>query len=262
MIKLIRYIGFMVMIGILSLPLTFAQDKQTEINKIKKDQNFLTATGTSLVSKEAALAKAQEKMNTLLSQWLANNADGDITDYMTRSKEHISKILTEQGNLFRCFVYVNKKDILSYYKGDSMIGDLPKQTATPVQGVLNNSNASSNSSSIVTASPGLAPKSKSHGEITHNDEERSMLDILSVSALSNYLKQLHRQGKLADFNESTAWPQEQTVYLFVADYNEVIRKRVKVTYGSAYNLKDGSPVDTDNLLVNYETGTYYWFILK
>ena len=250
---LIRYIGIMMMAGFFSLSFAFAQDKQTEINKIKKDLNYLTATGSSTVSEEDALAKAREQIDALIAQWLAENASGDISGYVAKSKESISVIDTQRGNLFRSFVYVKKQEILPYYKGDVMISDLPQEQPAV-------------SETVAAPAPVYKPKPEapvqSVGGISHSDEERTMLEIPSVSALGNYLKQLHRQGKLADFNEATAWPQGGIVYLFVADYNEVIRKRVKVEQGVANDLKDGSRVDLDRLLANYESGTYFWITLK
>ena len=266
---LIRYIGIMMMAGFFSLSFAFAQDKQTEINKIKKDRNYLTATGSSAVSEEEALAKAREQIDALIAQWLAENASGDISGYVAKSKESISVIDTQRGNLFRSFVYVKKQEILPYYKGDVMISDLPQEqpavSETAAVPVVEKSPVSAPKETAAPA-PVYKPKPEapvqSVGGISHSGEERSMLEIPSVSALGNYLKQLHRKRKLADFNEDTAWPQEGIVYLFVADYNEVIRKRVKVEQGVANDLKDGTRVDLNRLLASYESGTYFWITLK
>lgn len=265
----IQYVGIILMAGLLSLSSAFAQDKQSEINKIKKDRNYLTATGSSAVSKEDALAKAREQIDALIAQWLTENAKGDISGYVAKSKESISQIDTQRGSLFRCFVYVKKQEILPYYKGDVMISCPPQEQAAVSESVaapVAEEAPVSVPKETAAPAPVYKPKpeapAQSHGGISHSGEERAMLDIPSVSALNNYLKRIHRQGKLADYNEATAWPQEGIVYLFVADYNEVIRKRVKVEQGVANDLKDGTRVDLNRLLANYESGTYFWITLK
>ncbi|MGN0049107.1 MAG: hypothetical protein ACI37U_09495 [Bacteroides sp.] len=267
--KGIQYVGIIMMAGLLSLSSAFAQDKQSEINKIKKDRNYLTATGSSAVSKEDALAKAREQIDALIAQWLAENANGDISGYVAKSKESISQIDTQRGSLFRCFVYVKKQEILPYYKGDILITDnLQEQSAAPATDTVPASEVASITVPKETtvpapvAKPNVEKPVQAVGGISHSGEERAMLDIPSVSALSSYLKRLHRQGKLADFNEATAWPQEGIVYLFVADYNEVIRKRVKVEQGVAKDLKGGERLNLNSLLANYESGTYFWITLK
>ena len=71
---------------LLSLSFAFAQDKQAEINKIKKDRNYLTATGSSTISEEDALEKAREQIDASIAQWLSENAKGDISGYVAKSK--------------------------------------------------------------------------------------------------------------------------------------------------------------------------------
>lgn len=266
----LQYIGRVAMMGCLSLSFAFAQDKQMEINKIKKDRNYLTATGSSAVSEADALEKAREQIDALIVQWLTENTKEDISGYVAKSKESLAVIDTKRGNLFRSFVYVKKQEILPYYKGDVMISDLPQEqpaeTATTAPAPAPRQEEAPVQTAVASASKPMADVVRKRPEtiagIGNSEEEQGMQKILSVSALGNYLKQLHRKGRLADFNEDAAWPQEGTVYLFVADYNEVIRERVKVEQGVATDLTDGKRVDLKRMLSQYEAGTYFWMTLK
>ncbi len=281
MMKQLHAFGMVVIACLLSFSFAFAQDKQAEVNKIKKDRNYLTATGSSTVSEEDALVKAREQIDASIVQWLSENAKGDISGYVAKSKESLTVIDTKRGNLFRSFVYVKKQEILPYYKEDVMISDLPQEqvaeteTISPVpqqEEVIPSIPAETvvsvhKPNKEVASTAQLAKEeakdsSNSVIGISHSEEELIMLKILSVSALGNYLKQLHLKGRLADFNEDSAWPQEGTVYLFWADYNEVIRERVKLEQGVATELTSGERVELKSMLTKYESGTYFWITLK
>lgn len=281
MIKQLHVIGMVAIACLLSLSFAFAQDKQAEINKIKKDRNYLTATGSSTISEEDALEKAREQIDASIAQWLSENAKGDISGYVAKSKESLTVIDTKRGNLFRSFVYVKKQEILPYYKGEVMISDLPQEQPTEVEiaapAPRQKETKPSVSAETVTPVHKLKAEESPIGQpakeeakevlrsvagISYSGEEQSMLKIPSVSALGNYLKQLHQKGRLADFNEDSAWPQEGTVYLFVADYNEVIRGRVKLEQGVATELANGERVELKSMLDKYESGTYFWMTLK
>lgn len=275
--KSLRCIGMVVMACFLSLSFSFAQDKQMEINKIKKDRNYLTATGSSTVSEEDALKKAREQIDALIVQWLTENAKEDISGYVAKSKESLTVIDTKRGNLFRSFVYVKKQEILPYYKGDVMISDLPQEQPTEAETTAlaprledtperkETTDHEPKVEDVSTTNPVVGDTKempKVVAGIRISKEEEAMLKIFSVSALGNYLKQLYQKGRLADFNEDSAWPQEGTVYLFVADYNEVIRERMKLEQGVAVDLREGKRMELKNILNKYESGTYFWMTLK
>ena len=265
----------------LSLSFAFSQDKQAEINKIKKDRNYLTATGSSTISEEDALEKAREQIDVLIAQWLSENTKGDISGYVAKSKENLTVIDTKRGNLFRSFIYVKKQEILPYYKGEVIISDLPQEQPIKADATTSTSQQKEAKPSDVTDT--VVPIYKNKEEmssiaqpakeemkeipnpvigISHSEEEQTMMKILSVSALGNYLKQLYQKGRLADFDEDSVWPQEGTVYLFVADYNEVIRERMKLEQGVATDLSSGERIELKSILTQYESGSFFWMTLK
>ena len=95
-----------------SIPTLAQEDKNAEINKIKRSRDYLTVTGTSMVSAEEASENARMLIDVEIEQWLQGNAEGDIAGYVAKSKENLAVIETKRGSLFRAFIYVKKKDIL------------------------------------------------------------------------------------------------------------------------------------------------------
>ena len=113
---------------------SMAQDEQKEINKIKKNTNYLYAMGTSSTSAEDASSNARELLALEIEQWLKDNTKGDYSGYIAKSKENVSEIKTQRGNIIRAFVYVSKKDILPFQKEEAalMVGfDTEKKEETP-----------------------------------------------------------------------------------------------------------------------------------
>lgn len=113
---------------------SMAQDEQKEINKIKKNTNYLYAMGTSSTSAEDASSNARELLALEIEQWLKDNTKGDYSGYIAKSKENVSEIKTQRGNIIRAFVYVSKKDILPFQKEEAalMVGfDTEKREETP-----------------------------------------------------------------------------------------------------------------------------------
>lgn len=109
----------------------WSQNDQTkEINRIKKDRNYLTVTGTSMVSEKESSDNALIMLAAEIEDWIKENAKGDVTGYTAKAKQSAGFIKTKMGSLYRTFAYVKKTDILPYYKNDIIINNQPQtQTA-------------------------------------------------------------------------------------------------------------------------------------
>ena len=103
------------------VPALAQEDKNAEINKIKRSRDYLTVTGTSMVSAEEASENARMLIDVEIEQWLQENVEGDIAGYIAKSKENLAVIETKRGSLFRAFIYVKKKDILPYYENETVM---------------------------------------------------------------------------------------------------------------------------------------------
>ena len=270
------------------VPALAQEDKNAEINKIKRSRDYLTVTGTSMVSAEEASENARMLIDVEIEQWLQENAEGDIAGYIAKSKENLAVIETKRGSLFRAFIYVKKKDILPYYENKTVMAELPeplvpetpvnvdtiKVEETIIPPVEENVVKVESEEGLVSTVEYLPPVEKpaeevivdplesASGGISNMDEEQSMLKKYSLSSVSKYLGQLKKADKLAEYGKEAAWPSTGVVYFFFADYNNVVRGYLKVSDGTVINLANGNQVEIADYLTKYETGTYIWFTLK
>ena len=271
-----------------SIPTLAQEDKNAEINKIKRSRDYLTVTGTSMFSAEEASENARMLIDVEIEQWLQGNAEGDIAGYVAKSKENLAVIETKRGSLFRAFIYVKKKDILPYYEDETVMAELPNPivTDTPIivdtmkveemttPPVEKNIVEVKSEEGLVSTIEYLPPVEKpveevivaslesASGGVSNMEEEKSMLKTYSVSSISKYLGKLKQADKLAEYGKEVAWPDNGVVYFFFADYNNVVRGYIKMTDGTAFNLANGEVVELADYLTKYETGTYIWFTLK
>lgn len=270
------------------VPALAQEDKNAEINKIKRSRDYLTVTGTSMVSAEEASENARMLIDVEIEQWLQENVEGDIAGYIAKSKENLAVIETKRGSLFRAFIYVKKKDILPYYENETVMAELPEPLVpeTPVnvdtikaeetiippveENVVKVESEEGLVSTVEYLPPVekpaeeviVAPLESASGGISNMDEEQSMLKKYSLSSVSKYLGQLKKADKLAEYGKEAAWPSTGVVYFFFADYNNVVRGYLKVSDGTVINLANGNQVEIADYLTKYETGTYIWFTLK
>ena len=271
-----------------SIPTLAQEDKNAEINKIKRSRNYLTVTGTSMFSAEEASENARKLIDVEIEQWLQEKAEGDIAGYVAKSKENLAVIETKRGSLFRAFIYVKKKDILPYYEDETVMAELPNPivTDTPIivdtmkveeittPPVEENIVEVKSEEELVSTVEYLPPIEKpveevivaslesASGGVSNMEEEKSMLKTYSVSSISKYLGKLKQADKLAEYGKEVAWPSNGVVYFFFADYNNVVRGYIKMTDGTAFNMANGEVVELADYLTKYETGTYIWFTLK
>ena len=271
-----------------SIPTLAQEDKNAEINKIKRSRNYLTVTGTSMFSAEEASENARKLIDVEIEQWLQENAEGDIAGYVAKSKENLAVIETKRGSLFRAFIYVKKKDILPYYEDETVMAELPNPivTDTPIivdtmkveeittPPVEENIVEVKSEEELVSTVEYLPPIEKpveevivaslesASGGVSNMEEEKSILKVYSVSSVSKYLGKLKQADKLAEYGKEVAWPGNGVVYFFFADYNNVVRGYIKMADGITFNLANGEVVELADYLTKYETGTYIWFTLK
>lgn len=284
---LIRFIMLFVLFAWV-IPTFSQEDKNAEINKIKRNRDYLTVTGTSTVSAEEASENAKMLIDVEIEQWIQENAEClDIAGYIKTIKKNLTIIETKNENLFRAFIYVKKKDILPFYEHETVIAELPDSIVveTPVVDTMktvevviplvdenivkveSEENLVSTVEYLSSVEKPLeevvvAPLESAIGGISNVEEERAMLRNYSVSSVSKYLGKLKRADRLSEYGKEVAWPGNGVVYFFFADYNNVVRGYIKVSDGNGINLANGEKVEIADYLVKYESGTYIWFTLK
>lgn len=221
----------------------FAQkDATAEINKIKLSNKYISATGSSMNSREEASEYGKLLLADEIERWLKENVKGDITGYATKSKENAAVIETQRGKLYRSFIYVKKSDILPYFEGETMIADTTQTAGT---------------SQVVDIS-----KSEYVEIPAHNAEETKMLQVLTTKEFNQYLGELKKQGSLKSYGMQKAWPEQGTVYLFFIDSNRAVKEHLRLTDGKAVDLGNGASVNIADAKEKYNNGTYIWFTLK
>lgn len=281
-------VAMLLLLSIGVIPISAQEDKNAEINKIKRNQDYLTVTGTSMVSADEASENAKLLIDVEIEQWLQENAEGDIAGYIAKSKENLSVIETKRGSLFRVFIYVKKKDILPYYENETVMAELPEPLVpeTPIvidtvkkeevislsvkENVLKVESEEGLVSSVEYLPPVTkaveevfdTPAESASGGISNMEEERLMLQNYSVSSVRKYLGKLKQVDKLAEYGKDIVWPNNGVVYFFFADYNNVVKGYIKKDNESIINLVNGEHVEIANYLTKYESGTYIWFTLK
>lgn len=270
------------------VPALAQEDKNAEINKIKRSRDYLTVTGTSMASAEEASENARMLIDVEIEQWLQENAEGDIAGYIAKSKENLAVIETKRGSLFRAFIYVKKKDILPYYENETVMAELPEPLVTEPSVVVDSMKAEEtiippveekvlkveSKEGLVSTVEYLPPVEKPvevvidtpmelpSGGILMEEEEKQMLKNYSVSSISKYLGNLNKSNKLAEYGKDKAWPTLGVVYIFFTDYNDVVRGYVRLADGVATNLANGNQIEVTDYLTKYQSGTYIWFTLK
>ena len=286
--KYLMRIAVLLVLFAWSIPTLAQEDKNAEINKIKRSRDYLTVTGTSMFSAEEASENARMLIDVEIEQWLQENAKGDVAGYVAKSKENLAVIETKHGSLFRAFIYVKKKDILPYYENETVMAELPNPivadtpivvdtvkveeiTTPPVEENIVEVKSEEKLVSTVDYLPPVekpvekvivAPLESASGGISNTEEEKSILKVYSVSSVSKYLGKLKQADKLAEYGKEIACPGNGVVYFFFADYNNVVRGYIKMTDGNALNLANKEQVELADYLTKYETGTYIWFTLK
>lgn len=103
-----------------------AQEQNTnetlrEINKIKLDNNYIWAEGTSTKSKKDALENANTVLSFEIQNWLKSSGKTDIAGIVVPTSDQYLTIHTQRRNLHRAFVYVERNKIMPYSKGEKVV---------------------------------------------------------------------------------------------------------------------------------------------
>lgn len=234
------------------------KDATAEINKIKVSNKYISVTGSSMNSMEEASEYGKLLLSYEIEKWLKDNVKGDITGYVTKSKENTTAIETRRGRLYRSFIYVKKSDILPYYKDEEVITEIPQSIDTSQCEYIE---ATPPSASSVTDKPSVDDESQSSAR-TIAEEEAKMLDVFNTKTFNQYLSELKESGRLASYGMQKAWPKEGKVYVFFIAPDRSVKDHIRLIDGNAVNLSTKTSVDVWSVKKKYDNGSYIWFTLK
>ncbi len=259
---------------------SMAQDEQKEINKIKKNTNYLYAMGTSSTSAEDASSNARELLALEIEQWLKDNAKGDYSGYIAKSKENVSEIKTQRGNIIRAFVYVSKKDILPFQKEEAalMVGfDTEKKEETPQPATLP---AQQQTQAQQQATQPVQQQAQAQQQVTQPVQEQEpliiriedsnpsarlttaeleMMTIRNLTQINRYIADGDRRGKIAAYGKYTSETKLfGPSYLFVFNGEGNVLAVMRKTGSEMLNLSTGK----SDAIANYGRCGVVWFQMK
>lgn len=234
------------------------KDATAQINKIKKSRNYLSATGTSMNSMEEASENGKLLLANEIELWLKENVKGDVTGYITKSKENAAVIETKRGSLYRSFIYVKKSEILPYYKDDTVVSEVSQSadTARCESVELTASHVASGAG----GSSGVGNRQRI--VLSNTAEENKMLEVFNTKTFNQYLGGLKEGGRLNSYGMQKPWPVRGTVYVFFIDLDRSVKEHIRLVDGKAVSLSNGALVDIMSIKEKYNKGTYIWFTLK
>lgn len=280
----------------------WGQNSQTaEINKIKKNRDYLCVTGTSMKSDEESSHNAQILLAAEIEAWLKENTKEDVTGYTAKAKQCIGFIQTRIGSLHRTFAYVRKTDILPHYKGDVIISDNSQTETDADKAITENSDSALiektasgegdlSSTAVAAAAPdndaeentavqkdktsaennimrsvttkGNTAESDSKGVRASQAEESEIIKLITTNAAKSYLSTLKNEKRILRYSSEPDYPRQGVVYILFFDYHGIVRRHVRCTDGVSVDLKTGSVIDLSVLIDQYSAKNSIWFTLK
>jgi len=113
-----KKIYIMFLITILSFAI-YAQDNSTadalkSMNDIKLSRNYIWAEGTSMKSEKEAMENALAVLGYEIQNQLPTQRNQSTTGIIIPTSDKYMTIQTKRGNLYRAFVYADKKKVITY----------------------------------------------------------------------------------------------------------------------------------------------------
>ncbi len=179
------------------------QNKQQDMNDIKKSRRYVYAVAASANGKEEATQRAKDLLLLEVEQWLKEEKKDNFEGYVVKVKNNTSQIETHRGKLYRVFVYVAKKDILPYYKDEKV------ETVSTVKDNTDPQGSDTTAQNVVTP--------KAHA-VTLTVAEERMVKIDRFSELNAYISEQKECGTISDCGKYSTMPKDSDIYVFV--YNQ------------------------------------------
>ena len=234
-----------------------AQEEAERINEIKKNLDFIYATGTSTTSAQDASDNARELLALEIDQWLKTNIQGDYSGYVAKAGQQVAEIQTRKGNLHRAFVYVCKADILTLGKDQSVLLVNVEESPTPTRVdtlTVNQTSARTFHQDVQTAQPIAATTVQSAYSPTATEQE--LLAVRSLSEINSFLATNADNGRVkgyGKYDENTRLYDK--AYLWLFDRTGSVLAVMSKTGSNMVNVRTGQP----DAIANYGRCGVIWF---
>lgn len=182
--------------------------------------------GTSTVSDEEASCNAVDLLALEIENWLEENGIGNKENYVSKSRENVSQIKTKRANLHRVFAFIDKNKVLSFNTEEKKT---PETTVAPA---------------VETYTPTL--------------KERIMLNVSTFTELNDYVNAGRADETITDVGKYSNLPKSGIVYVFIHNRQGNIPACLKITDGTALNLRTGK----GDKISNYKGCGAIWIKFK
>jgi hypothetical protein len=252
-----------------------AQNSISDINRIKRDKNYLYGEAT-LENKDAALKLAYELLEVEIKNWATEKKAQISSVYATNIYEYADTIILPRHNMVRAFVFV-KTSNLKAIKGKSVsvnvnqdepltkpVVDEPDIAAVeqepqvePQQEAIPESQSES-----IHKEETVLPPVEDESTVKHSTIKEEVLShLLSVSSfydLEKTIKPLKEEGKITDYGKYSTMSDPANCYLIVYDQQAQIKAFLDKGVTTRRNLKTGA----DDSEKNYHGCGAIWFKIK
>lgn len=235
---------------------TMAQTTMGEINRIKRDSEYLYGEAT-MNDKQAALQLAYELLETEIKNWAAAK-NSKITSVMASQIFEIADtILLSRHNMIRAFVYVNTRN-LKAQKGKTLVVDVQKNEplTKPVVEKKEEPVVAANPVTSTTVIKAEEPKKVVPAK-PKNDALEKILNVTSFYNLEKTLEPLRVEGKVKSYGKYSTMQNPGECYLIIYDTDANIRAVLGKGTTSRKNLRTGKD-DTEK---SYKGCGALWFML-
>ena len=124
---ILLFIGMTLTYGMVSAQTT--DEMKKEINKIKKNSQYIYAEAVS-TTKEDAAGLAEELLADEVNSWAASQKKLGGKAVIAKDTKSIQTALSlPRGNMFRTFIYVKKSDIMALSEGSPATGNAASKPA-------------------------------------------------------------------------------------------------------------------------------------
>jgi hypothetical protein len=251
---------------------SYAQNEVRDMNAIKNNQNYIYATGTSIVNTEEASQNAKDLLNAEIEDWLTKNKESDIAGYIAKSQEQLGLIKTQRGNLFRVFAYVHKADILPYYKdetvitgsfNDKLVSENRELSDTVTVDVSQDTTILETSSSekqdtLVERLPQSVTQAVEKPKYIPNDKEKELLNIKTFIELNEYINEGRENENIVQVGKYSTLPTDGIIYVFIHNREGEIPACMKMENGYTLNLSTGE----EDYITSYKGCGAIWIKFK
>ena len=235
-----------------SMFICYGQDAENvtkNINKVKRDTMYIYAESTTKDLNES-YNNARAILEMQVGEWVRKqHPTEDIDVCIVKAKDHIIQLDTRRGELYRAFVYVNKRDIMP-------VGDKSEVAVFEVPSTEQPSKPDAAPAIIVEEEMSADNEELSCIELT--SEEKQMKQVRSFYDVEPYIKGLKSKDKLIAYGKYATMPENEDCHLCVYDKQGNISALLRKSGVIQYNL---NTLKEDNVK-NYKNCGAIWFQIK